>query len=73
MLVSKSIFLKENVLERSRHLNLFKEQRKVTLFYPETIVYPFVEVTGTKKGEHISDGEISHIISYVESNNMTHI
>ena len=66
-------YIEGKFLERGKYPNIYKETKKTTYFYRETVVYPFVETVPTKNGDYISTAEVNNIICYVESNNMTAI
>ena len=64
-------FLKGHFLERSdtgKDFSLFKVSKLVTFFYRETILYPFVPLSESKKGLKLMNNDYSDIIKYAEKN-----
>ena len=69
-------FMKGNFLEKiqdSTNGQIFKLSKKITFFYKESVLYPYVNFKETKKGLVLSSSEYTDIIHYVENNNYCHI
>ena len=69
-------FMKGNFLEKiqdSTNGQIFKLPKKITFFYKESVLYPYVNFKETKKGLVLSSSEYTDIIHYVENNNYCHI
>ena len=49
----------------------FKLSKKVTFFYKESVVYPFVQLTETKKIFQMSDIDFIEILQYVEETGLS--
>ena len=49
----------------------FKLSKKFTFFYNESVVYPFVQLTETKKGFQISDIDFIETLQYVEETGLS--
>ena len=50
---------------------LYKLSKKRTFFFKESVVYPFVQFAGHKKGFLLSAEEYVEILNYVESNGLS--
>ena len=48
---------------------IFKISRKVTFFYKEGTLHPYVNFTESRKGLILKNTEYTDIIHYVENNN----
>ena len=59
-------YLLEKISTSTGHLS-----KKVTFFYKESIVYPFVQLTETKNGFQISDIDFIEILQYVEETGLS--
>ena len=52
---------------------LYKLSKKKRFFFKESVVYPFVQFTGHKKGFFLSMEEYAEVLNYVGSNGLSHI
>ena len=61
-------FLEKTSTSTGHH---FKLSKKVTFFWKESVVYPFIQLTEIKKGFKISDIAFIGILQYVEETGLT--
>ena len=76
MIIENVKFNKGHFLERVSHLSnreIYKVSKKVTYFYSESVIYPFVDFKEEKKGLALYNDELSNIIHYIEENNFSHL
>lgn len=62
-------FFKGHFLEREyvkKSCQLFKLSKKVTFFYKESVFYPFVPMTETKKGFRLENKDLTDILCYMD-------
>lgn len=50
----------------SGHDKVFRLDKKIAFFYKESVAYPFVQLTPTKKGFSLTDDEHQIVPTYVE-------
>lgn len=62
-------FLERSSISETLHI----ASKKTTFFYKETIVYPCVQVTCTKKGYEITKEELCEILAFVQDNGMSRL
>ena len=65
-------FLKGHFLEKlydQKNHVLFKKSPKITFFYRETVLYPFVPFVETKRGYKLMNADLADILDFVEKNN----
>ena len=67
----KGCFLKK--VTDSANVQIFKISRKVTFFYKESVLHPYINFTESKKGLFQSNTEYTNIIHYVENNDFCHL
>ena len=75
IIIENAMFHRGNFLERISHsLNsqTFKVSKKVTYFYTESVIYPFVNFK-EEKGFVLHNNEWSDIIHFIEQNNFCHL
>ena len=51
----------------------YKQQKKITYFFVESVIYPFVQVQETKKGLLLTNDEYVTVLNYVEETGYSHI
>ena len=69
-------FIKGNFLELSdekTHHRLYTVSKKITYFYKECVLYPFVNMSDTKKGFILKTTDYMDVIQFVEANNFCHL
>jgi len=45
---------------------LFKPSKKVTFFYKESVIYPFVQMVETKNGLRLENKDLTDILCYMD-------
>jgi len=69
-------FVEGHFLEKSESTSkghIFKQQKKKTFFFPESVVYPFVQFEPQKKGLFFSNVEYGEILNFIEAHGLSHI
>ena len=51
----------------------YEQQKKITYFFVESVIYPFVQVQETKKGLLLTNDEYVTVLNYVEETGYSHI
>ena len=67
----KGCFLEK--VTNSANGQILRISRKATFFYEESVLYLYVNFTGSKKGLIQNNTEYTDIIDYVENNNFCHL
>ncbi len=71
-----ALFLKgrflEMVVEKGSH-RVYKLSKKITYFYKENVIYPFVNMAETEKGYILENVDLMDIIKFAEANNYRHL
>ena len=62
----------EIVVEKSSH-RVYKLSKKLTYFYKESVIYPFVNMVETEKGYILKNVDFMDIIQFAEANNYRHL
>ena len=52
---------------------LYKLSKKKTYFFKESVVYPFVQFKGSKKGFLLSNEEFVTVLNFIESTELSSI
>ena len=68
----KGHFMEKSVFSNSKY-QTYKLSRKVTLFYKESVVYPYVNSEQNKKGFILKMDEYAEILNFVERNSYNQI
>ena len=66
-------FLSGYFLEPTTTKCIYQKSRKITYFYKETVVYPFVQAIPNKRGYEISNNELCEVLAFVEHNGMANL
>ena len=62
----------ELVVEKSSH-RVYKQSKKITFFYKESVIYPYVNMAETEKGYILKNVDLMDIINFAEANNYCHL
>lgn len=63
----------EMIKEKKSH-KVFKLSSKITFFYKESVIYPFINMEETDKGFHqLHNNDLVDIINFAEANNYCHL
>ena len=69
-------FVKGRFLEKSvasTKYQMYTLSKRITHFYSESVVYPFVSFEATKKGFKLTMNDYTDILQFVEDNSYAHI
>ena len=73
MMFIKGHFLEKVTEKSNKKVTIFKMAEKISFIYKESIVYPFVNITESKKGYTLSNTDYAEILYYIEANGFSHI
>ena len=75
-IIAGARYITGNFPERTSYLTaqqVFRLSKKVTFFYKESVVYPFVNIIENKKGFVLKNKDSTDIIHFIEQNGFSHI